>query len=195
MESVIRPGQDIVLSSSDGAVDCRVVAAAGFYVLLRPVKPRDVEFASTFSGRRSSLTYLDGKVPAGVDGAVEAGTRPGELRFRVEESVDRRTSVRVPVYAQVVARLPSGEPIHGQMLDVSAGGLRFRHTTRLRVASGTPVRVRTELSDDVVVDADGIVRTAIAGVISVEFTRMHGATGADIGRWSVNVLRDHLATG
>ena len=195
MESVIRPGLDIVLSSNDGAVDCRVVAAAGFYVLLRPVKPRDVEFASTFSGRRSSLTYLDGKIPAGVDGAVEAGNRPGELRFRVEESVDRRTSVRVPVYAQVVARLPSGEPVHGQVLDVSAGGLRFRHTTRLRVASGTPVRVRSELPGGLVVEADGVVRTAIAGVISVEFTRMHAASPADIGRWSVNVLRDHLTTG
>src|SRR5215216_1840962 len=182
MESVIRPGLDIVLSSNDGAVDCRVVAAAGFYVLLRPNKPRDVEFASTFSGRRSSLTFLDGMIPAGVDGAVEAGVRPGELRFKVEEEVDRRTAARVPVYAQVVARLPSGEPIHGQVLDVSAGGLRFRHGTRLRVAAGTPVRVRTELPQDLVVDADAVVRMAIAGVISVEFTQMHGASGADIGR-------------
>jgi hypothetical protein len=194
MESVIRPGLDIVLSSSDGAVDCRVVAAAGHYVLLRPNKPRDVEFASTFSGRRSSLTFLDGKVPAGVDGAVEAGIRPGELRFKVEEEVDRRSSARVPIYARVVARLPSGEPIHGTALDVSAGGLRFRHSTRLRVASGTPVRVRCELPDGLVVDADALVRTAIAGVISLQFTRMHGASGAEIGRWSVNVLRAHLAT-
>src|SRR5215212_6488580 len=183
MESVIRPGLDIVLSSNDGAVDCRVVAAAGYYVLLRPNQPRVVEFASTFSGRRSSLTFLDGMVPAGCDGAVEAGNRPGELRFKVEEAVDRRTSARVPVYAQVVARLPSGEPVHGQVLDVSAGGLRFRHKTRLRVASGTPVRVRTELPEGLVVDADAVVRTAIAGVVSVQFTRMHAATGADIGRW------------
>jgi PilZ domain len=195
MESVIRPGLDIVLSSNDGAVDCRVVAAASNYVLLRPVKPRDVEFASTFSGRRSSLTFLDGKVPAGVDGAVEAGNKPGELRFRVEEEIDRRTSARVPVYAQIVARLPSGEPIHGQVLDVSAGGVRFRHTTRMRVAAGTPVRIRTELPHDLVVDADGVVRQAMAGVISVEFTRLHGITPADIGRWSVNLLRAHLSQG
>src|SRR4051812_32302881 len=132
MESVIRPGQDIVLSSSDGAVECNVVAAAGYYVLLRPVKPKDLEFAFTFAGRRSSLTYLDGKVPAGVDGAVEAGTRANELRFRVEEAVDRRTSVRVPVTGKIVARLPSGDPIHGELLDISAGGVRFRHRTKLR---------------------------------------------------------------
>ena len=195
MESVIRPGQEIVLSSNDGAVDCRVIAAAGYYVLLRAAKPNDLEFASTFAGRRSSLTYLDGRVPAGVDGAVEPGSRWDELRFRVEESVDRRTSVRVPVYAQVVARLPSGDPVHGQVLDVSAGGLRFRHTTKLQVPSGTPVRIRTELPGDVVIDAEGIVRTAIAGVISVEFARMHATSAAELGAWSVEVLRSHLAQG
>src|SRR3954454_19000488 len=105
MESVIRPGLEIVLSSSDGAVECNVIAAAGFYVLLRASKPADVEFASTFAGRRSSLTFLDGKIPAGVDGAVEVGRRWDELRFHVEESVDRRTSVRVPVSSHVVGRL------------------------------------------------------------------------------------------
>jgi PilZ domain len=195
MESLIRSGQEIVLSSMDGAVDCRVVAAAGYYVLLRPSKPRDVEFASTFSGRRSSLTFLDGMIPTGVDGAVEAGVRPGELRFHVEEEVDRRTAVRVPVYAQVVARLPSGEPIHGQVLDVSAGGLRFRHSSRLRVAAGTPVRVRSDLPMGLTIDAEGVVRMAIAGVISIEFSSMHANTAAEIGRWSVNVLRAHLGGG
>jgi PilZ domain-containing protein len=195
MESVIRPGQDIVLSSSDGAVECHVVAAAGYYVLLRPVKPRDLEFASTFAGRRSSLTYLDGKVPAGVDGAVEAGTKPNELRFRVEEEVDRRSSVRVPVYGKVVARIAGVEPVHGELLDISAGGLRFRHQTKLRIASGTPVRIRTELPNGPVVDADGHVRTAMAGVISVQFSRMHDTSTAELGAWSVNLLRSHLSAG
>src|SRR4051812_48661867 len=197
MESVIRPGQEIVLSSSDGAVECNVIAAAGYYVLLRASKPRDVEFASTFAGRRSSLTFLDGRIPVGVDGAVESGRNWDELRFHVEEEVDRRSAVRVPVYAPIVARLPSGDPVHGQVLDVSAGGLRFRHRTKLRIPSGTPVRVRTELPGDgnVVIDSDGVIRTAMAGVISVEFTRMHGASKAELGAWSVNVLRSHLRQG
>jgi hypothetical protein len=195
MDSLIRPGQEIVLSSNDGAVDCHVIAAAGYYVLLRASKPGDIEFASTFAGRRSSLTYLDGRVPTGVDGAVEAGKNWDELRFRVEEEVDRRTSVRVPVYAKIVARLPGGQSVHGTVLDVSAGGLRMRHGAKLRVPSGTPMRVRTELPGGLILDSDAVIRTAMAGVISAEFTRMHGASKADIGAWGVDILRKHLAQG
>ena len=191
METPLRPGQDIVLSSSDGAVDCRVVAAAGKYVLIRPQKPKDLHLATTFSGL-SSLTYLDGMVPAGVDGAVEAGGRDGELRFRVDEAVDRRSSVRVPLYADTVARLPHGAPLHGQVLDLSAGGLRFRHSEKRKIAKGTAIRVRAELPHDAVLDADGIVRSAQGGVVSVQFTRMNGISARELGDWTVNVLRLHL---
>jgi hypothetical protein len=193
MESPLRPGQDIVLSSHDGAVDCKVVAVAGHYVLLKPQKPADVMLATAFTGRASSLTYLDGMVPTGLDGDVEQGSRADELRFRVTQAVDRRSSVRVPVFAQVVARLSEGDPIHGQVLDVSAGGMRFRHPGKTK--PGEVIRLRAELPGGLVVDAEGIVRTMQAGVTSVEFIAMHGATSAEVGEWTVNVLRAHLAQG
>src|SRR6266508_5742653 len=100
----LRPGQDIVLSSKRGAVDCRVLAAAGRFVLLQPSRPGGVELTSSFNGT-SSLTYLDGMVPMGWDGEVELGNHPGELRFRIadgDRDADRRSAVRVPVFAQVV---------------------------------------------------------------------------------------------
>jgi hypothetical protein len=192
---LLRPGQDIVLASSEGAVDCRVVATAGHYVLLRPDKPADVHLEPTFAGR-SSLTYLDGMIPMGVDGAVEPGSHAGELRFHVDEAqepVDRRSAVRVPVFGQIVARLADGEPIHGHVLELSARGLRFRHPGP--VATGSPIRVRAELPGGLVVDADAVVRTVQAGLTSVEFTTMHAATGPEIGEWTVNILRAHLAQG
>ena len=194
MDTPLRPGQEIVLSSLDGAVDCRVVAAAGEYVLLRPVKPNDVLLAVTFSGV-SSLTFLDGMVPVGVDGAVEPGGLDGEIRFHVHEKVDRRSSVRVPVFADSVARLPNSEPLPGTVIDISAGGLRFRHQERRRVMAGTAIRVYCKLPGDLELDADGIVRSSLAGVVSVQFTRMNGVSSADIGRWTVDVLRAHLNQG
>jgi hypothetical protein len=153
----LRPGQDIVLSSPEGAVDCRVVAAAGRYVLITPRKPEDLQI-SNFQGK-TWLTFLDGMVPMGWDGSVEVGSHPDELRFCVSEqynAADRRSAVRLPIFAQIVARGPQGDPIHGHVLDVSAGGLRFRHPGRLE--QGLPLRVRAELPGGLVIDAEGIAR-------------------------------------
>src|SRR4051794_41747714 len=77
---LLRPGQDTVLSWRSGAVECRVVAAAGQFVLLRPER-RDA--LGTVPSGACSLTYLDGMVPMGWDGQVEAGGPPGGLRVRV----------------------------------------------------------------------------------------------------------------
>jgi hypothetical protein len=189
----LRPGQDIVLSSNEGAVDCRVVAAAGRYILLQPAKPGDLHL-QYFQGT-SWLTYLDGMIPMGWDGTVETGSRPGELRFCVAESnraADRRSTVRLPIFAQIVARAATGDPIHGHVLDVSAGGLRFRHPGFLE--SGTPLRIRAELPGGMVIDAETVARTVEKGVTSIEFLQMYGATQAEIGEWTVNVLRSHLAS-
>jgi hypothetical protein len=190
----LRPGQDIVLSSKRGAVDCRVLAAAGRFVLLQPARPGDVEHACSFAGT-SSLTYLDGMVPMGWDGQVELGSYPGELRFRIADTdrdADRRSSVRVPVFAQVVVQPVEGDTVHGHILDVSAGGLRFRHAGRF--LTGQPVHVHAELPGDLVVEADAVVRAAEGGVTSVEFTAMYGVSAQEIGAWTVGVLRAHLAT-
>ena len=188
----LRPGQDIVLSSREGAVDCRVVAAAGRYVLLQPDHPGDVHLAISFSGK-SSLTFLDGMVPVGWDGKVEAGSNPGELRFIVAESehaADRRSNVRVPVMASIAATLQSGGALDGMILDVSAGGLRFRHAGRTQ--NGDILRVRCQLPGGPLIDADAVVRTAEQGVTSVEFQAMHAAQAQDVGLWTVNVLRQHV---
>jgi hypothetical protein len=185
----LRPGEEIVLSSDDGAVDCRVIAAAGRYVLLQPIGELGLAF---FCGR-SSLTFLDGMVPMGWDGTVEAGSRDGELRFCVDAvavGADRRGSVRLPLVTPVVATPAAGAPIHGQTVDVSAGGLRFRHAGRLE---GRPrLRVRCELPGGLSVDADAVVRTVEPGVASVEFVDLDPAQARRIGEWTVNVLRAHL---
>ena len=188
---LLRPGQDTVLSWPAGAVECRVVAAAGQFVLLRPER-RDA--LGTVPDGTCSLTYLDGMVPMGWDGRVEAGAHPGELRFRVGDAgacADRRSSVRVPVFATVHVTSAGREPLDGQLLDVSAGGLRFR--ARGRIATGTALRVRTQLGDDLQIDADAVVRASEPGITSVEFTAMHAADGQEIGAWTVAVLRAALA--
>ena len=177
-----------MLSWRLGAVECRVVAAAGSFVLLRPEHTSPE--VPTGSG---SLTYLEGMVPMGWDGSVEAGARTGELRFRVgdpDTPADRRTSVRIPVSGAVSVH--TGETaLEGDLLDVSAGGLRVRH--RGRIPIDTRARVRVALAADLLLDADGVVRGSEPGVTAVEFTAMHGAPAALVGAWVVDVLRASLA--
>src|SRR5829696_2589114 len=149
----VRHGDEAVLFWASGTITCRVVAAAGPYVLLRPERPVDATGTA-------SLTYLDGMVPMGWDGQVEAGAYRGELRFRAtpgRQMPDRRSAVRVPVLATVQVtshRDPGGH--EARLLDVSAGGMRFRHGLRLEV--GDLVRVRCSLPEGMLVDADGVVR-------------------------------------
>ncbi len=187
----LRHGEETVLSWGSGAVTCRVVAAAGHYVLLKPERPVDPAYPPAGA---ASLTYLDGMVPMGWDGAVEAAAHEGELRFRADPGQhvpDRRSSVRIPLFAtvQVTSRAdPAGHA--GQLLDVSAGGMRFRH--RLHLAVGDLVRVRCTLTEGLVVDADAVVRGAEVGIAAVEFTTMHGSDAATIGAWTVDVLRSSI---
>jgi hypothetical protein len=187
----LRPGQDIVLSWRAGAVECRVIAAAGRFVLLRA--DRDADPAAPPPAGSCSLTYLEGMVPMGWDGSVEPGGHPGELRFRVsdqERSADRRSAVRVPVAADV--RLEHGpDVIEGRLLDVSAGGLRVRHPGR--IPAGSPVHLRAELPGGLVIDAAAVVRTSEPGISSVEFTALHAADAQAIGAWTVQVMRAALA--
>lgn len=186
---LLRPGQETVLSWRSGAVECRVVAAAGHYILLRPQPAGPDSEPPTGS---CSLTYLDGMVPMGWDGSVEAGAHPGELRFRVLENAqaaDRRSTVRVPVFATV--RVETGEEVlDGRLIDVSAGGMRFRNPGR--IPAGTLLRVHAELPEEIVVDADAVVRTSERGITSVEFTAMRGTDAHTIGAWTVAVLRASL---
>jgi hypothetical protein len=184
----LRSGEEAQLSWDDGAVECRVVAAAGAYVLLRPTR------AIAVPSGECSLTYLDGYVPMGFDGVVEAGSHPSELRFRVTDHgrpADRRGTPRVPVAVAVEVSLtmPVGDeaPVsEGRVLDVSAGGMRFRRLGRL--PKGTPVRVRAELPGGPVIDADAVVRASEPGIYSVEYTRMH----SEVGAWTIDVLRSAL---
>jgi hypothetical protein len=187
--STLRSGQEAVLSWRTGAVECRIVAAAGAFVLLRPERRLD---PITSPNGAASLTYLDGMVPMGFDGDVQSGGEPGELRFRVtdpDRAADRRSAVRVPLFAAV--RLNTGEEVlDGQLLDVSAGGMRFRHTGRLQ--PGRMIRVLCALEEGIVVDADAAIRAAEQGVTSVEFVAMHGVDQQTLGRWTVGMLRRAL---
>src|SRR4051794_34264180 len=186
----LRPGQETVLSWRSGALECRVVAAAGHFVLLRP---EPMVQKSIPPAGACSLTYLDGLVPMGWDGAVEPGGHPGELRFRVRDAADaadRRSAVRIPVFADVQVAA-SDEVFDGPLLDVSAGGLRFRH--KGRIPMGTTVRAIAVLSEGLVIDADAVVRGSEPGVTSLQFTEMRGADAQAIGAWTVGVLRASVA--
>ena len=187
----LRHGDEAQVSWNDGAVSCRVIAAAGSYVLLRP--DRDPTEAPAGP---CSLTYLDGYVPMGWDGELAPGTAPGEFRFRVTDTgrvADRRNTVRVPVEASVHVDVPgerTREDLDGRIIDVSAGGMRLRR--RGQIAKGTPVRVRAELPGGPIIDADAIVRASEPGICSVEYMTLNASTAEDIGAWSVGVLRHAL---
>jgi PilZ domain-containing protein len=187
----LRPGQETVLSWGAGAVDCRVVAAAGSFILLTP---KQVDDDWTVPAGACSLTYLDGMIPVGWDGQVEGGPVAGELRFRIADNggeVDRRSAVRIPVFGNVTVT-HAGSPVETQLLDVSAGGMRFRYVRRLPV--GAAVRVRTELpGGGPVVEADAVVRVSEPGITAVEYTALHGVDAQEIGAWSVSRLRASLA--
>jgi hypothetical protein len=187
----LRTGQEAVLSWSAGAIDCRVVAAAGSYVLLRPLS--SMALMDEPPGGQCSLTYLDGMVPMGWDGQVEPASVPGELRFRTEAGVqaDRRSSVRVPIFVDAVVHA-LGAPTECQVLDVSAGGMRLR-TAKRRFAVGSVVHIRAQLPNaGPAVDADAVVRQSEPGVAAVEFTNLRADVAREIGAWTVERLRASL---
>jgi hypothetical protein len=187
----LRSGQEAVLSWSNGTVECRVIAAAGAYVLLRPERRFD---AFSAPGGSASLTYLDGMIPMGWDGRVEDGAHPGELRFQVtdpDRTADRRSSNRVPIFATAQVSVAGGEAFDGQLLDVSAGGMRFRHSIPL--AAGQHIRVRAQLPEEILIDADAVVRKVEPGDASIEFITMHAADRETIGAWTVSVMRASVA--
>ncbi len=188
----LRTGQDIVLSWSSGAIDCQVVAAAGAFVLLRPQRPGTV--LDDFPGP-ATLTFLDGMIPMGWDGHAEFGAEPGELRFRVREGAtgsDRRSSVRLPILASAEVEA-DGRSYAAQMLDISAGGMRYR--APVRAAVGSSVRIRATLpGHGPDLDVDAIVRLSEpGGVVAVEFTGFHVGSTHEIGAWTVTQLRRTLS--
>lgn len=190
----LRPGQDTVLSWPSGAMDCRVIAAAGAYVLLSPTGSAGPNGRHLPEGA-SSLTYLDGMIPMGWDGTVEMGGQPGELRFKVSDAstdADRRSAVRIPVFAAVNVTVDR-RTMTGQMLDVSAGGLRCRLAGD-RLEIGRLVHVGFELPQGgPAVGVDAVVRASEPGIAAVEFSHLHSATRAEIGAWTVAILRSSLA--
>jgi hypothetical protein len=187
----LRSGQEAVLSWPEGSISCRVIAAAGRFVLLKP--ERDDPFSSRPHGA-CSLTYLDGVIPMGFDGDVEPAAFPGEFRFRVgerEPAAERRATARVAADAPVWINV-GPDVVKGRLLDLSAGGARFRHASRIG-GPGSRVRVITELPDGLRIDAESIVCAAEVGVSSVRFESLYDASAADIGAWTINELRRSLA--
>jgi hypothetical protein len=187
----LRPGQDIVLSWPSGATDCRVIAAAGSFVLLRP--ERTGSLLDGIPGT-CTLTFLDGMIPMGWDGLVEFGSEPGELRFRLAEfetGSERRSAVRLPIFAGIEVTV--GDRVaQGQLLDLSATGMRFRGAGRVPV--GDVVHVRVQLSNGPLIDADARVRLSEpGGVMAVEYVGMHAASAEEIGAWTVAQLRQTLS--
>jgi hypothetical protein len=186
----VRPGQETVLAWSSGAIDCRVIAAAGAFVLLRPVRMNSMS-SGTPEGR-CSLTFLDGLIPMGWDGAVEPGTVEGEYRFRVADgagAADRRSSVRLPTF--LTARVThDGLESECRLLDISAGGARL--STPVQLPRGETVRLRAALDDSLELDADAIVRNAQPVTAAVEFVAHRGAGPQEIGAWTVARLRASL---
>jgi hypothetical protein len=177
----LRPAEATRLSWRGGAVECRVVAAAGSFVLLRPTR---ITLAPVGA---CTLSTLGGR-PVTWDGEVTLAPHPHELRFRVTggRPADRRTAVRVPVCAPVEVTAPTGS-LEGELLDVSAGGMRFRRAGRL--PAGTPVHVHAELPDGPVVDADAVVRACDGDSCAVRFSSTRG----DVGSWTVDRLRSVLS--
>ncbi len=190
----LHPGQDAVLSWPSGALDCRVVAAAGAFVLLHPAGSSGPAGHVLPCGA-CSLTFLDGMIPMGFDGIAEAAGYPGELRFRVTDAdrePDRRSAVRIPVFAEVQVTT-AWLTATGQLLDISAGGLRFR-VPGDHLESETAVHVRVALPHEgPVIDAEAVVRASEPGIASVQFTQMHGASTQEVGAWTVARLRSTLA--
>jgi PilZ domain len=189
----LRPGQEIVLSWPSGATDCRVVASAGAFVLLRPQSVDDT-LLDGIPGN-CTLTFLDGMIPMGWDGSAVWGGEPGELRFRMadtEPDADRRSAVRLPILAEVMVQAADRE-MRGQMLDISAGGMRFRGAGKHQL--GDRLRLFAQLPGGPPLDVHAVVRLAEpGGVTAVEFTDFHVGSPQEIGAWTVGRLRQSLSS-
>lgn len=186
----LRTGEETVLAWPTGALDCQVVAVAGSFVLLRPLNL--VRTRESPPAGECSLTYLDGMIPMGWDGRVEPASVPGELRFRIDGDLmaDRRSAVRLPVFAEIDVTA-EGATRRCSLLDVSAGGARFRFPDRL--VPGTLVELRGPLpADGPHLDAEAIVRGSEPGIAAVEFTELRATTAQEIGAWTVGRLRAAL---
>lgn len=187
----LRPGQDTVLSWPAGAVDCRVVASAGAFVLLRP---RGTEAPLDGIPGTCTLTYLDDSLPRGWNGTAVWAGEPGEVRFRLADehsAADRRSAVRLPVLAEVMVASDRTE-MRGQTLDLSAGGMRFRDGGRHEV--GDRLRLFTQLPGGPALDVHAVVRlSAAGGTVAVEFSEFHTGSAQEIGAWTVSQLRQSLA--
>lgn len=186
----LRPGQDLVISFPEVTADCQVIAAAGAFVLVRAA--RADRLIEAVPGD-CTLTFLDGMVPTGWDGTAVWGSEPGELRFHVADdagATDRRSSVRLPIFAEVMVASADTE-VRGQVLDVSAGGMRFRGTGRHVL--GETLRVHVQLPGGPVIDAHGVVRLCEqSGVTAIEFTAFHAGSAQAVGAWTVARLRQAL---
>jgi hypothetical protein len=187
----LEPGQEVVLASADAAIDGRVIAVAGRYVLIHRDHGPDVEQDDAWSN--ATLTYLEGLLPMTCDGSVYPGARPEEVRFFTAYGtpvVERRGDVRVPVASSIALSTHSGSTLHGQLIDLSAGGLRMRHSGRLM--RGIQVRVRVELPN-LVIDADAVTHRVELGGTTLRFTRFHAGSSPQISEWAVALLRSHVA--
>lgn len=189
----LHPGQDIVLSWPLGAADCRVIAAAGAFVLLRPER---MDAPLDGVPGTCTLTFLDGMIPMGWEGSAVWSNEPGELRFRLADSetpADRRSAVRLPILAEVMVASERAE-MRGQMLDISAGGMRFRGAGRQDV--GSRLRLFAQLPGGPALDVHAVVRLSEpGGVVAVEFTEFHTGSAQEIGAWTVGKLRLSLNVG
>jgi hypothetical protein len=176
----LRPGEETRLQWRGGAVECHVVAAAGSFVLLRPAR---ITLAPVGA---CSLTTVGGDAVR-FEGDVTLAPHPHELRFRVTSGrpADRRATVRVPVSVPVEVTDEAGS-LQAELLDVSAGGMRFRRAERL--PAGTFVHVRAELPDGPVVEGDAVVRACDAESCAVQFP----APRTDVGTWTVDRLRSEI---
>lgn len=168
---------------------CLVVAVAGTWVLLAAAD-RTAQLPAWIDGD-VYLVFFESVYPIRLRGRVEPGRVPGELRFTTVSSIghhpEPREAPRVNVTLSASILTADGHMIDGEVLDISAGGLKLRYHESL--AAGATARVRLQLLDGPLIDVDVEVANLRPGSSSVRFLHFRAGSAQEVAEWCMDHLR------
>lgn len=186
----LESGQLVELAEPGGeSLRCGVIAVAGRWVLLS----HEAEPAPAWLAEDVYLVFFEDVHLTRLRGRVEAGKRPGDLRFVAAlDDLEPRSAPRVAVRV-TVGVVTQRDMIDSELIDISVGGLRV--ADHRAFDPGVAARVMLQLPDGPFVDADvefGDRRWRAGGAFARWVSFREGSADA-VAQWCVDHLRGKVA--